>query len=221
MMEMLSKNDEFISINELTVKWFNWIDCVEAGGPIPWTWCAWRWISKMFEIFDDIELLEENYDIILFDVLWDVVCWWFASPLRLWYWEKIFIVISEEIMSMYACNNICRAVNMYSKNGIYIWWIIVNARSNTLNKKIIEKFVEKIGLNIIAFIPRSDIIACAEYKAKTVLEYCPEAKVVDIFDKLVDDIVNISKVDKGNPIPMDDEEFDDFFKKFEVKPNWL
>jgi len=220
-MDMLSKNDDFVWIDELVVKWFNWIDCIEAGWPIPWTWCAWRWISKMFEIFDDVDLLEEDYDVLLFDVLWDVVCWGFASPMRMWYWEKIFIVISEEIMSMYACNNICKAIKQYSRNGIYVWWVIVNARSNTLDKEIIEEFVKKIWLEIIAFIPRSDVIACAEYKAKTVLEFDPEAKVIENFDKLVSDIISIKKENQKDPKPMSEEEFDEFFKKFEITPKWL
>ncbi len=219
-MEMLTKQSDYVSVKELTVKWFNGIDCIEAGWPIPWTWCAWRGISKMFEIFDDIDLLEEDYDLMLFDVLWDVVCWGFASPLRVWYGKKIFIVISEEVMSMYACNNICKAVNQYSKNGIYVGWIIVNARSNSLNKDIIKKFVEKIWLEIIAFIPRSDVISCAEYKAKTLAEYAPDSEVAKIFDKLVDDILAISWK-KNEPKPMTEEEFDDFFQSFEIEPEWI
>lgn len=220
-MEMLSRQNDYTSISELTTEGYNWIDCIEAWWPIPGTWCAGRWISKMFEIFDDVDLLKENYDVILFDVLWDVVCWWFASPLRVWYGEKIFMVISEEIMSMYACNNICKAVNQYNRNGIYIWWVIVNARSNTLNKDIIIKFVEKIWLDIIAFIPRSNMIACAEYKAMTLSEYNPDAEVIKVFDKLVQDILSVKKGDKKNPMPMDEEEFDNFFKSFDVEPNWI
>lgn len=220
-MEMLNKQSDYVSINELTVKWYNGIDCIEAWWPIPWTWCAWRGISKMFELFDDVDLLKENYDLILFDVLWDVVCWWFASPLRVWYGEKIFIVISEEIMSMYACNNICKAVNQYSRNWVYVWGVIVNARSNSLNKEIITKFVDKIGLDIISFIPRSDMIACAEYKAMTLSEYNDKAEVIKVFDKLVEDILKIKKENKKNPDPMSEEEFDNFFKSFEVNPNSL
>lgn len=220
-MEMLSKQDDYVSVDELTVSWFNGIDCIEAWGPIPWTGCAGRWISKMFEVFDDIDLLEESYDLMLFDVLWDVVCWGFASPLRVWYGKKIFIVISEEIMSMYACNNICKAVNQYSRNGIYVWGIIVNARSNTLDKTIIEEFVKKIWLDIIAFIPRSDVIACAEYKAKTLAEYQPDSEVAKIFDTLIDDILAVKKSDKSLPTPMSEEEFDEFFKSFEIEPKWL
>lgn len=221
MMEMLSESDDFVSAEEITVKWFNWIDCIEAWWPIPWTWCAWRWISKMFEVFDDVDLLEDNYDVLLFDVLWDVVCWWFASPMRLWYWEKIFIVISEEIMSMYACNNICKAVEQYKRNWIYVWWVIVNARSNSLNKDIIKQFVEKIWLDIIAFVPRSDVIACAEYKAQTVLEFDSKAEIIKTFDEMVKNIIDLKKEDKNDPRPMSDEEFDTFFRNFEVKPNWI
>ena len=63
------------------------------------------------------------------------------------------------------------------------------------------------------------MIACAEYKAKTVLEYNPDAEIIGHFDKLVDDIINIKREDKKDPTPMDDEEFDAFFKDFEIKPN--
>ena len=212
-MEMIKQNDDFVDIEELVVKWFNWIDCIEAWWPIPWTWCAGRWISKMFEIFDDVELLKTNYDVILFDVLWDVVCWWFASPLRVWYWEKVFIVISEEIMSMYACNNICKAVLEYARNGIYVWWVIVNARDNSLNKKVIESFVDKINLDIIAWIPRSETIGLAEYKAMSLAEYAPDSDIIKVFYKLNDDILNIKKQDKKLPISMSDDDFEEFFKQ--------
>lgn len=221
MMERLWTQEDYVSIQELTIRGFSGIDCIEAWWPIPWTWCAWRGISKMFEVFEDVDLLKENYDVLLFDVLWDVVCWWFASPLRVGYWEKIYIVISEEIMSMYACNNICKAVNQYSCNWIYIAGIIVNARSNSLNKDIIEKFVEKIGLKIVAFIPRSDVIACAEYKAMTLLEYRPGAEVVKTFDNLVQTILHTEMWSKCTPLPMTEEEFDNFFKSFEIEPNWI
>lgn len=220
-MDMIKNNEDFIDIEELLIKWFNWISCIEAWGPIPWTWCAGRWISKMFEIFDDVELLKTDYEIILFDVLWDVVCWWFASPLRVGYWEKVFIVISEEIMSMYACNNICKAVLEYARNGIYIGWVIVNARDNTINKQVIESFIQKINLDIISWIPRSQTIALAEYKSMSLAEYDPESEIIQIFYKLNDDINIIKKENKKLPIPMTDDEFENFFKSFEFNKNLI
>lgn len=220
-LDLIKIKDDFDDIRELVTSWFNSIDCIESWWPIPWTGCAGRWIAKMFEIFDDVDLLNSNYDIVLFDVLWDVVCWGFASPLREWYWEKIFIVISEEIMSMYACNNICKAVLEYSNNWIYIWWIIVNARNNNINKDIIEKFVDKIWLNIIAYIPRSEVIACAEYKSMSLAEYDNNSDIIKIFYKLTEDILKVNNKNIKSPKPMDDDEFEDFFKAFEIIPNWI
>jgi nitrogenase subunit NifH len=81
--------------------------------------------------------------------------------------------------------------------------------------------VKKIGLDIISFIPRSDMIACAEYKSMTLSEYNKDAEVIKVFDKLVEDISKVKKEDKNDPIPMSEEEFDNFFKSFEVKPNSL
>lgn len=220
-MELIKTNNDFVDIKELTISWFNGIDCIESWWPIPWTGCAGRWISKMFEIFDEVDLLKSDYDVVLFDVLWDVVCGWFASPLRAGYWEKVFIVISEEIMSMYACNNICRAVLEYSRNGIYVWWVIVNARNNDLLKEVIESFVEKIWLNIIAWIPRSEVIAIAEYKAKSLAEFAPQSKVIQNFYQLCDEIVSIKKESKQLPKPMNDDEFEEFFKSFEIISNGI
>ncbi len=220
-MEIIKDQDDFTDIHELTEPWFHGVDCIEAGGPIPGTWCAGSAISKMFEIFDDVGILKPVYDVILFDVLGDVVCGGFASPLRVGYGEKVFIVISEEIMSMYACNNICRAVLEYQNNGIYIWGIIVNARSNTLDKSIIEQFTKRIGVEIIAFIPRSDVIACAEYKAMSLAEYAPDSEIIKSFQELNKKIVALKREDRKMPTPMDDEEFEKFFQSFEIIPQGI
>lgn len=218
-MEILQKKNNIDEINELIVKWFNWIDCIEAGWPIPGTWCAGRWISRMFEIFDDIDLLDEMYDVLIFDVLWDVVCWWFASPLRLWYWEKVFIVISEEIMSMYACNNICKAINVYSSNNVYAWWVIVNMRHNDYDKKIIEDFVKKIWLKIVEFIPRDKNITNAEYDSKTILELDKDLETSKLFISLSEKLLHINKknIKYKDPTPLDEEQFEEFFKSYSKK----
>jgi hypothetical protein len=40
------------------------------------------------------------------------------------------------------------------------------------------------------------MIACAEYKSQTVLEYNKEAEVINNFDKLVEDIINLNREEK-------------------------
>lgn len=195
-------------------KWRFWIDCIEAWGPIAWLWCAWRWISLMFEIFNEIWLLEEwNYDVVIFDVLWDVVCWWFASPLKIWFADQVYIVISEEIMSMYAANNIAKAIVNYKKNGIWLSWLILNLRSNDSNIDIVEEFSKKLWTKIIWKIPRSQWILRAEKLNQTLFEYDIEHIDLKIYKELWEFILNNQQ--KIIPKTFTDKEFDDFiYDKF-------
>ncbi|MEI8259232.1 MAG: AAA family ATPase, partial [Deltaproteobacteria bacterium] len=90
------------------------IDCVEAGGPEAGVGCGGRGITRMMEIFNAAQLLTSNrYDVSVYDVLGDVVCGGFAAPLRKGIGEKVIIVASEEVMAMYAANNIAKAVCHY------------------------------------------------------------------------------------------------------------
>jgi len=207
----LSKNiDVFDFTKDMIVhKWRFWIDCIEAWGPIAWLWCAWRWISMMFEIFEEIELLDEsNYDVVIFDVLWDVVCGGFASPLKMWFADQVYIVMSEEIMSMYAANNISKAIVNYSRNGIWLSGIILNLRSNKSDKKVVEEFSKKIWTEIVWVIPRSEWILEAEKKNMTLFEFDENHKDLEVYKNLSNFI--LKNEEKIIPKTFSDREFDDF-----------
>jgi len=207
----LAKNRDVFDFTKDTIvhKWRFWIDCVEAWGPIAWLGCAWRWVSLMFEIFEEIELLaESNYDVVIFDVLWDVVCGWFASPLRIWFADQVYIVMSEEIMSMYAANNISKAIVNYSRNWIGLAWIILNLRNNNSSTEVVKQFVKKLGSEIVWIIPRSEWILQAERKNMTLFEYDENHKDLEVFKDLADFMLKNGK--KIIPITFSDKEFDDF-----------
>ena len=212
----MSKNiDVFDFTKDMIVhKWRFWIDCIEAWGPIAWLWCAWRWISLMFEIFEEIELLDEsNYDVVIFDVLWDVVCWGFASPLKMWFADQVYIVMSEEIMSMYAANNISKAIVNYSRNWIWLSGIILNLRSNKSDKKVVEEFSNKLWTKIVWIVPRSEWILQAEKKNMTLFEFDEKHNDLEVYKKLSDFILQNEK--KIIPKTFSDREFDDFiYDKF-------
>ncbi len=202
----MEKND--IKKEDIVKDGFSGVDCVECGGPKPGVGCAGRGIMKMFEIFDEINILDEReYDVAIFDVLGDVVCGGFAAPLRKGVGEKIFIVISEEIMSLYAANNILHAINTYSYNNIYFAGFILNMRDNKSPTDHIDRFVRRTGTNIIAVIPRSKYIFYSEKDNMTVIEKYPESKISLRFNKLSDAILNISKEDSRTVKPLDDIEF--------------
>lgn len=196
-------------------KWRFWIDCIEAWWPIAWLWCAWRWISLMFEIFDEIWLLGDwKYDVVIFDVLWDVVCWWFASPIKIWFADQVYIIISEEIMSLYAANNIAKAIVNYKKNGIWLSWVILNLRNNESNIKVVEEFVKKLWTKIVWVISRSDWLLKAEKKNMTLYEYDENHIELEKFDYLSDYI--LKNKEKIIPNTFTDIEFDDFiYEKFD------
>jgi len=52
-------------------------------------------------------------DYTFYDVLGDVVCGGFAMPMREGKAEEIYIVVSGEMMAMYAANNICKGIKKY------------------------------------------------------------------------------------------------------------
>lgn len=72
-----------------------------SGRPKPGVGCAGRGIITAFELLEKFHI-KENYDIILYDVLGDVVCGGFAVPIRREYADTIFLVTSGEYMSLYA-----------------------------------------------------------------------------------------------------------------------
>ena len=190
-------------------KWRFWIDCIEAWWPIAWIWCAWRWISLMFEIFEEINLLnEDDYDIVIFDVLWDVVCWWFASPLKMWFADQIYIVLSEEIMSMYAANNISKAIVNYSRNWIWLAGVILNLRWNESEVKIVEDFVWELWSDIVGIMNRSEWILQAEKKNMTLYEFDEKHKDLWKYEDLSNYILNNDN--KIIPKTFSDKDFDDF-----------
>lgn len=212
----LSKDRDIyqFSKNLIVHKWKFGIDCIEAWWPIAWIGCAGRGISLMFEIFQEIRLLEEeNYDVVIFDVLWDVVCWWFASPLKIGFADQIYIVLSEEIMSLYAANNIAKAIVNYKKNGIGLSWIILNLRNNESNTQIVKDFVSQLWTKIVWVINRSEWILQAERKNMTLYEFDENNQDLAKYDDLSNFI--IKNEEKIIPKNFSDIEFDDFiYNKF-------
>ena len=207
----VSKNTEVDEFTKEMIihKWRFWIDCIEAWWPIAWLWCAWRGISLMFEVFEELDLLnDKNYDVAIFDVLWDVVCWWFASPLKMWFADQIYIVLSEEIMSMYAANNISKAIVNYSRNWIWLAWVILNLRWNDSEIKVVKDFVNELWTDLVWVIPRSEGILKAERKNMTLFEFDENHNDLNNYKNLSEFI--LTNTNKIIPKTFTDKKFDDF-----------
>ncbi len=185
------------------------IDCVEAGGPEPGVGCAGRGISLMLEAFQDLEILEAGgYDICLFDVLGDVVCGGFAAPLRKGFAEKVVIVVSEELMALYAANNIAKSVRTYSSNGVYLAGLVANLKDGEVDKGRLERFAKAIGTRILEFVPRDPAVREAEFSRKTTaVERAPKSPFTRAVKSLSCKLLAVRKEDCPVPTPMNDALF--------------
>lgn len=184
------------------------IDCVEAGGPEAGVGCGGRGITRMMEIFNAAKLLApERYTAHVYDVLGDVVCGGFAAPLRKGIGEKVIIVASEEVMALYAANNIARAVCHYAANGIVLGGIIVNLRDNQEDRTPIERFAKIINTRILGYVPRDSMIREAEYRRQTVMEYAPRSPIANVFRELAKEVIAIDAKSCPLPTPLGEVQF--------------
>ena len=184
------------------------IDCVEAGGPEPGVGCAGRGITRMSELLKAAGVVDDSkYDVILYDVLGDVVCGGFATPLREGFAEKVVIVTSEELMALYAANNIARAVRNTAGRGSALVGLVANVRDADVDTGVIDRFAGLLGTGVLQFIPRDPLVRDAEYRKMTVAELAPNAPIVGLYRQLAAALAEVRADPAKLPTPMTDEAF--------------
>ena len=180
------------SLSEISRRGFGNVLCIETGGPTPGLGCAGRGIIATFNLLDELELLEtEKPDVVLFDVLGDVVCGGFAAPIREGYADTVLIVTSGEKMALYAADNISTAVKNFEDRGYAsVGGIILNRRNVPEEEERVRSFAAKKGIDVIADIPRSDLINQAEDLGKTVIEKFPDSEIAGKFMDLARNLLS-------------------------------
>jgi nitrogenase iron protein NifH len=183
------------------------IRCVESGGPEPGVGCAGR------GVITSINFLEENgayegIDYVSYDVLGDVVCGGFAMPIRENKAQEIYIVMSGEMMAMYAANNISKGILKYANSGgVRLGALVCNERQTDKELELAEAMAAKLGTKLIYFVPRANIVQHAELRRMTVIEYAPESKQAEHYRTLARRIhANAGKGIIPTPITMDELE---------------
>ena len=183
------------------------IKCTEAGGPEPGVGCAGRGVITA------INFLEENgayddVDYVSYDVLGDVVCGGFAMPIRENKAQEIYIVMSGEMMALYAANNIARGILKYAHSGgVRLGGLICNERQTDKELELAEALAARLGCTLIHFVPRDNIVQRAELRRQTVIQYAPESKQANEYRQLANKIHhNSGKGVIPTPITMDELE---------------
>ncbi len=183
-MDVLLENDGICPrLDDIVLRGYKGVACVEAGGPTPGSGCAGRGIVKTFDTLEEFDAFEVyKPDFVLFDVLGDVVCGGFATPMRAGYADEVVIVTSGEKMSLYAADNIKRALDSFASRGYAkLRGLVLNCRGIADEEQIVADFAQRIGTQVIGVIPRDPAIQLAEGRGMTVQQMDPELPVSRTF----------------------------------------
>ena len=191
------------------------VKCVESGGPEPGVGCAGRGVITAINFLEEEGAYEEDLDFVFYDVLGDVVCGGFAMPIRENKAQEIYIVVSGEMMAMFAANNIAKGIVKYaSSGGVRLAGLICNSRNTDREDELIVALAEKLGTTMIHFVPRDNVVQRAEIRRMTVIEYDPKAKQADEYRALAQKVIDNQHFVVPTPCTMD--ELEDLLMEFGI-----
>jgi len=194
--------DEEVDREDLVMEGIEGIDCVEAGGPEAGRGCGGRAVSRAFEVFEDIALVDERYDAVVYDVLGDVVCGGFAAPMRRSAGSKVCIVLSEELMAAYAANRIASAVREFADNGVVLAGLVVNLRNNRADLLPIRRLADQLQAPVLGVLPRDPLVCEAELYRKTIVDYAPDSPVALGVHGVVERVLALDRAACTPPKPL-------------------
>jgi light-independent protochlorophyllide reductase subunit L len=185
---------------------YNGVRCVEAGGPPAGTGCGGYVVGQTVKLLKEHHLLEDT-DVVIFDVLGDVVCGGFASPLQ--HAERALVVAANDFDSIFAMNRIVAAIRAKSKNyDVRIGGVIAN-RSRETDQ--IDRFNEAIGLKRLAHFGDVDAVRRSRLKKATLFEMEDSAEVRAVQAEYMQLAETLwAGTDALDAMPMKDREIFDF-----------
>lgn len=205
-LEQVNFHTEELRIEDFVFEGYNGVMCVEAGGPPAGTGCGGYVVGQTVKLLKEHHLLEDT-DVVIFDVLGDVVCGGFASPLQ--HAERGLIVAANDFDSIFAMNRIAAAIQAKSKNyGVRIGGVIANRSAGTDQ---IDRFNEAVGLKRLAHFPDLDVIRRSRLKKSTLFEMESSPELEAVKDEYLRLAANLWT--GGEPVeakPMKDREIFDF-----------
>jgi chlorophyllide a reductase subunit X len=130
---------------------------MELGGPEVGRGCGGRGIIHGFELLEKLGFHDWGFDYVLLDFLGDVVCGGFGLPIARDMCQKVIVVGSNDLQSLYVANNVCSAVDYFRRMGgnVGVAGLVVNKDDGTGEA---HAFAEKVGIPVLASIPAHDDI---------------------------------------------------------------
>jgi 3,8-divinyl chlorophyllide a/chlorophyllide a reductase subunit X len=94
---------------------------------------------------------------VLLDFLGDVVCGGFGLPIARDMCQKVIVVGSNDLQSLYVANNVCSAVEYFRKLGgnVGVGGLVINKDDGTGEA---QAFAEAVGIPVLSAIPADEDI---------------------------------------------------------------
>jgi 3,8-divinyl chlorophyllide a/chlorophyllide a reductase subunit X len=130
---------------------------MELGGPEVGRGCGGRGIIHGFETLEKLGFHEWDFDFVLLDFLGDVVCGGFGLPIARDMCQKVIVVGSNDLQSLYVANNVCSAVEYFRKLGgnVGVAGLVINKDDGTGEA---QAFADAAGIPVLAAIPANEDI---------------------------------------------------------------
>lgn len=199
-MDTMRKTDD-VREEDIVFEGFMGVKCAEVGGPEPGIGCAGRGIIVAVQALQKMSSAIKESDVVIFDVPGDIVCGGFAVPITKGMVREAYIITSGEYMPLYAANNICRGLKTLKTP---LSGIICNEREASGEKEIVEKFAEKLGVPMLAHIPRRKLVQDCERAGRSVIEGSPDSEIASVYRALAERI--LTEKDKKVPEALEDED---------------
>ncbi len=208
-LDTLREEGEDVELDDVRKLGFGGTLCTESGGPEPGVGCAGRGIITSINLLEQLGAYagSQELDYVFYDVLGDVVCGGFAMPIREGKAQEIYIVVSGEMMAMYAANNICKGIVKFAEaGGVRLGGLICNSRKVDNEMEMIGAFAKKLGTQMIHFVPRDNMVQRAEINRKTVIDFDPSHSQADEYRALARKIDGNEMKVIPTPLTIDDLE---------------
>lgn len=130
---------------------------MELGGPEVGRGCGGRGIIHGFETLEKLGFHDWGFDYVLLDFLGDVVCGGFGLPIARDMCQKVIVVGSNDLQSLYVANNVCSAVEYFRKLGgnVGVAGMVINKDDGTGEA---AAFARNAGIPVLAAIPANEDI---------------------------------------------------------------
>ena len=169
---------------------------MELGGPEVGRGCGGRGIIHGFELLEKLGFHDWGFDYVLLDFLGDVVCGGFGLPIARDMCQKVIVVGSNDLQSLYVANNVCKAVEYFRKMGgnVGVAGILINKDDGSGEA---QAFADAVGIPVLISIPANEDIR--KKSANYQIIGTPDGQWGALFEELASNVASAPPV---RPVPL-------------------